>query len=148
MIIGASAASLPDDFDTTYNQSVYAADGRVIAKGRALPATNPTGVPTEVGSANFRSTSRYQTLLSADRLSGYGLSALSITSNDLVVTADSSLRLAAGGAFSATTGGAIDIAGTVAAAGGKIKLLNDGWAASVGQKLAISPLFRVSVTKS
>jgi hypothetical protein len=63
--------------------------------------------------------------LSADTLSGYGLSALTITANDLVLSSGSTLNLAAGGSFSVTTGGAIDIAGTVSAAGGAINLVTD-----------------------
>lgn len=65
------------------------------------------------------------TTLSADTLSGYGLSALSITANDFVVSGGSTLNLAAGGSLSVTAGGAIDIAGTVSAAGGAISLVTD-----------------------
>lgn len=65
------------------------------------------------------------TALSADTLSGYGLSALSVTANDFVVSGGSTLNLAAGGSLSVTAGGAIDIAGTVSAAGGAISLVTD-----------------------
>ena len=126
VVIGANAASLPANFDSIYNQDVYSADGTLIGKGAALPRTNPTNAPARVSSDNFASTSTYQTLLSADVLSGYGLSGLSITSNDLVVTKGSTLRLAAGGQLSVTTGGAIDMAGTVQAAGGAVNLKTDG----------------------
>lgn len=65
------------------------------------------------------------TTLSADTFSGYGLSALSVTANDFVVSGGSTLNLAAGGSLSVTAGGAIDIAGTVSAAGGAISLVSD-----------------------
>lgn len=65
------------------------------------------------------------TTLSADTLSGYGLSALSVTANDFAVSGGSTLNLAAGGSLSVTAGGAIDIAGTVSAAGGAISLVTD-----------------------
>jgi filamentous hemagglutinin family protein len=130
VIIGANAASLPANFDST---------------SPALPAPNPTNAAVSVSSDDFNSTSAYQTVLSADELSGYGLSALSITSNDLVVTTGSTLSLAPGGRFSATTGGAIDIAGTVAAAGGEVSLKTDGFGI---QKTVLDPFFKPSVTPS
>lgn len=85
---------------------------------------------------DFTPTSAYQTVLSAATLSSYGLSLLKINSNDLLVTHNSAndasglpdLSLAAGGTFSATTGSAISIAGNIAAAGGQIGLLTDGFA--------------------
>lgn len=85
---------------------------------------------------DFTPTSAYQTVLSAATLSSYGLSLLKINSNDLLVTHNSAndasglpdLSLAAGGTFSATTGSAISIAGNIAAAGGQIGLVTDGFA--------------------
>jgi filamentous hemagglutinin family protein len=65
------------------------------------------------------------TQLSADTLSGYGLSALTIKAYDLVVSSGSTLRLAPGGLFSASIAGAIDIAGTITAPSGTINLLTD-----------------------
>jgi filamentous hemagglutinin family protein len=85
------------------------------------PPANPDPVP----SANFQSNSPYRIELSANRLSGYGLSALSVTSTDLVLAAGSTLRLADGGKFSVLTAGAIDIAGTATAAGGQVDLRTD-----------------------
>jgi filamentous hemagglutinin family protein len=146
VVIGANAASLPADFDSRYNQNVYAADGTLIGKGAALPAQNPTNAPARVSSDNFASTSTYQTFLSADVLSGYGLSGLSITSNDLVVTKGSTLRLAPGGQLSVTTGGAIDMAGTVQAAGGAVNLKTDGF--GIGTASLLQNLFKPSVTLS
>ncbi len=125
VVVGATGSSLPADFDAEYNKSTYAADGRLIGQGKALPQANPTNAAVDVSSANFRSTSAYQTFLSSELLSAYGLSGLSITANDLVLTKGSSLSLAAGGRFSVTTGGAIDIAGMASAAGGEINLLAD-----------------------
>ncbi|WFU84465.1 filamentous hemagglutinin family protein [Bradyrhizobium sp. CIAT3101] len=146
VVIGANATSLPADFDSRYNQNIYSANGTLIGKGTALLPPNPTNATDLVSSDNFASTSAYQTFLSADELSGYGLSALSITSNDLVVTKGSTLRLAAGGQLSVTTGGAIDVAGTVQAAGGKVNLKTDGYV--VGTSSPLKNLFKPSVTLS
>ncbi|QQN61947.1 filamentous hemagglutinin family protein [Bradyrhizobium diazoefficiens] len=145
VVIGANAASLPADFDSRYNQNVYSADGTLIGTGAALPPQNPTNATEFVSSDNFASRSTYQTFLSADELSGYGLSALSITSNDLVVTKGSMLRLAPGGQLSVTTGGAMDVAGTVEAAGGKVNLKTDGYGISSSP---LQNLFTPSVTLS
>lgn len=145
VVIGANAASLPANFDSRYNQNVYSADGTLTGKGVALPPQNPTNATEFVSSDNFASQSAYQTFLSADELSGYGLSALSITSNDLVVTKGSTLRLAHGGQLSVTTGGAIDVAGTVEAAGGKVNLKTDGYGISSSP---LQNLFTASVTLS
>ncbi|QQO17699.1 filamentous hemagglutinin family protein [Bradyrhizobium diazoefficiens] len=89
-----------------------------------------------VKGADFTPTSAYQTILSAETLSSYGLSLLKINSNDLLVTRNSAndaaglpdLNFAAGGTFSATTGGAISVAGNIKAAGGQISLVTDGYA--------------------
>lgn len=92
----------------------------------SLALTTPSSVQIgSVASANYTTQSAVTTNLSADVLSGYGLSALSITANDLVVSGGSRLNLAAGGSFSVLAGGAIDIAGTVSAAGGSIDLVTD-----------------------
>lgn len=91
-----------------------------------LDLTTPSTV--QIGgaaSANYTSQSPVTTNLSADALSGYGLSKLAITANDVVVSSGSTLNLAAGGSFSVLAGGAIDIAGTVSAAGGTIDLTTD-----------------------
>ncbi|MGX1321701.1 filamentous hemagglutinin family protein [Bradyrhizobium sp. USDA 377] len=91
-----------------------------------LDLTTPSSV--QIGgaaSANYTSQSAVTTNLSADALSGYGLSQLAITANDVVVSSGSALNLAAGGTFSVLAGGAIDIAGSVAAAGGSIDLKTD-----------------------
>ncbi|WP_426426237.1 filamentous haemagglutinin family protein [Bradyrhizobium genosp. A] len=147
VVIGANAASLPADFDSRYNQNVYSADGTLTGTGVALPPQNPTNATELVSSDNFASTSTYQTFLSADELSGYSLSALSIVSNDLVVTKGSTLRLAPGGQLSVTTGGAIDVAGTVQAAGGKVNLKTDGYGIANNSPLH-QVLFKPSVTLS
>lgn len=102
-----------------------------------LAVTNQITDPSQlVKGSDFTPTSAYQTVLSAGTLSSYGLSLLQINSNDLLVTHNSAndaaglpdLNLAAGGSFSATTGSAISIAGNVAAAGGQISLMTDGYA--------------------
>ncbi|MBV8922063.1 filamentous hemagglutinin N-terminal domain-containing protein, partial [Bradyrhizobium sp.] len=101
------------------------ANGQLPNQG-SLSLTTPSSV--QIGpapSTDYITTSASTTLLSADTLSGYGLSSLSIASNDLVVSSDSTLNLAAGGSFSVVAGGAIDIAGTVSAAGGSISLTTD-----------------------
>lgn len=93
----------------------------------SLALTTPSSV--QIGpapSADYTTQkSASTTLLSADTLSGYGLSALTVTANDFVVSGGSTLNLAPGGSLSVTTGGAIDIAGTVSAAGGAINLVTD-----------------------
>ena len=86
---------------------------------------SPPASPAPGPSSNFAAQSAFQTLLSASQLSSYGLSALGVRANDLVVQAGSSLSLAAGGRFTVTAGGAIDIAGSVSAPGGQIALLTD-----------------------
>ena len=83
------------------------------------------------------------TQLSADTLSGYGLSALAITAYDLVVSSGSNLRLAAGGQLTAMVGGAIDVAGSISAAGGKINLSTRPFqfkAKQLGTTNALDPL--------
>lgn len=101
-----------------------------------LAVTNQITDPSQlVKGSDFTPTSAYQTVLSAGTLSSYGLSLLQIKSNDLLVTHNSAndaaglpdLNLAAGGTFSATTGSAISIAGNIAAAGGQISLMTDGY---------------------
>jgi filamentous hemagglutinin family protein len=103
------------------------------ARGDEMPSqgflsiTTPTSVVIGASgdhSSNFTPRSP-QTLLSADQLSGYALSALIIRASDLVLAAGRTVNLAAGGSFSATAAGAIDIAGTVSAAGGRINLETD-----------------------
>jgi filamentous hemagglutinin family protein len=92
----------------------------------SLTLTTPSSV--QIGSApsaDYTTQSANTTTLSADTLSGYGLSALNVTANDLVVSSGSTLNLAAGGKFSVTAGGAIDIAGNISAAGGAINLVTD-----------------------
>jgi filamentous hemagglutinin family protein len=102
------------------------------AKGDELPSQGFLTISTPVSEVQIGPTpsSKFNTSapvvqLSADTLSGYGLSALTISAPDLVLSAGSTLNLAAGGQFSASVGGAIDIAGTIAAAGGKISLSTD-----------------------
>nr|WP_083794852.1 filamentous haemagglutinin family protein [Bradyrhizobium sp. ORS 278] len=92
----------------------------------ALTLTTPSTVQIgATASANYVTASAYTTLLSPETLSGYGLSKLSITANDLVVSRGSTLNLAPGGSFTVAAGGAIDISGTVSAAGGSIDLSTD-----------------------
>lgn len=102
-----------------------------------LGVTNQITDPSQlVKGSDFTPTSAYQTVLSAATLSSYGLSLLKINSNDLLVMHNSAndaaglpdLNLAAGGTFSATTGGAISVAGNIKAAGGQISLVTDGYA--------------------
>ncbi|RZI38433.1 hypothetical protein EGT07_34230, partial [Herbaspirillum sp. HC18] len=75
-------------------------------------------------SANYATQSAYITNLSAEILSSYGLSSLSVTANDFVLSSGSKLDLTAGGSL-AVTAGAIDIAGDVSAAGGAVTLVTD-----------------------
>jgi filamentous hemagglutinin family protein len=110
-----------------------------------LPSADPKNLPSDdlptagsVPSSNFTSTSAYRTLLSASQLSAYGLSAISIKSDDLVVAAGSTLALAPGGNFSAKTAGAIDIAGTVLAPAGTIALLSNAFNGAVNPDLFVS----------
>ncbi|WP_027534665.1 filamentous haemagglutinin family protein [Bradyrhizobium sp. WSM3983] len=113
---------------TTFFGSV--AGDRQIASGQlplqgSLALTTPSSVVIGAGgSNNFASQSQVQTTLLADTLSGYGLSALTVKSNDFALTSGSSLSLAAGGSLSVTAG-LIDVAGDVTANGGKIKLTTD-----------------------
>ncbi|MGD5622409.1 hypothetical protein QUU41_22680, partial [Xanthomonas citri pv. citri] len=83
----------------------------------------------------------YTTNLSDDILSSYGLSSLSVTSNDFVLSSGSTLNLAAGGSLSITAG-AIDIAGNLALAGGNVSLVTDR--ASVGN----TPWFKAPIDSS
>lgn len=92
----------------------------------SLELTTPSSVQLgATASANFTTQSTYTTNLSADILSGYGLSSLKVTANDFVLSDGSMLNLAAGGSLSVTAGGAIDIAGSVSAAGGNVSLVTD-----------------------
>lgn len=92
----------------------------------SLELTTPSSVQLgATASANYTTQSTYTTNLSADILSGYGLSSLKVTANDFVLSNGSTLNLAAGGNLSVTAGGAIDIAGSVSAAGGNVSLVTD-----------------------
>lgn len=92
----------------------------------SLELTTPSSVQIgAAASANFTTQSTYTTNLSADILSGYGLSSLKVTANDFVLSDGSMLNLAAGGNLSVAAGGVIDIAGTVSAAGGSVSLVTD-----------------------
>ncbi|WLB51533.1 filamentous haemagglutinin family protein [Bradyrhizobium japonicum] len=111
----------------------------------SLELTTPSSV--QIGAAastNYTTQSTYTTNLSADILSGYGLSSLKVTANDFVLSSGSMLNLAAGGSLSVNAGGAIDIAGTVSAAGGSVSLSTDR--ISVGGKF--SSLFKAPTDQS
>ncbi len=111
----------------------------------SLELTTPSSVQIgATASANYTTQSTYTTNLSADILSGYGLSSLKVTANDFVLSDGSMLNLAAGGSLSVTAGGAIDIAGTVSAAGGSVSLSTDR--VSVGGKF--SSLFKAPTDQS
>ncbi len=109
---------------------------RQIAEGTLpfqglLDLTTPTSV--QIGTApsgNFTTPAAATTVLSAETLSGYGLSALKVKADDFVLSSGSTLNLAAGGSFSVDTGGPIDIAGTIVAAGGAVTLSADKYSAS------------------
>jgi filamentous hemagglutinin family protein len=88
-----------------------------------LPPTVPAANPSTI----FTSKSAFQVDISADTLSGYGLSALTITANDVVVPAGSAVRLAPGGLLNVTAAGAIDIEGAMTAQGGQINLTTEGF---------------------
>ncbi|KQT03020.1 MULTISPECIES: filamentous haemagglutinin family protein [unclassified Bradyrhizobium] len=99
--------------------------GQLPAQG-SLTLTTPSSVQIgAAASANYTTQSAYTTNLSAEILSSYGLSSVSVTANDFVLSEGSALNLAAGGSLSVTAGGAIDIAGTASAAGGKVNLVTD-----------------------
>ncbi|MBR0838980.1 filamentous hemagglutinin family protein [Bradyrhizobium liaoningense] len=92
----------------------------------SLALTTPSSVQIGASaSANYTTQSAYTTHLSDEILSSYGLSSLSVTANDFVLSSGSTLNLAAGGSLSVTAGGAIDIAGTISAAGGSVDLATD-----------------------
>lgn len=119
----------PLDKGTLYFGS--AAGERQISSGQ-LPAQGSLSltIPSNVqigaaASANYATQSAYTTNLSAEILSSYGLSSLSVKANDFFLSAGSALDLAAGGSLSVVAGGAIDIAGTVSAAGGNVNLMTD-----------------------
>lgn len=97
------------------------ADGQLPSQG-SFSLTTPSNVQIGSSASSDYTAEGPVTVLSDQTLSNYGLSALSITSNDLVVSSGSTLNLAPGGSFSAVTGGAIDIAGTITAAGGAVSL--------------------------
>ncbi|NJL08689.1 MAG: hypothetical protein HC900_10825, partial [Methylacidiphilales bacterium] len=94
--------------------------------GTQLPAaTEPYEVPSDLFFES-KSVAPFQMKLSADTLSGYGLSSLSIQAADLVVVAGSTLAVAPGGKVAITTGSGIDIQGAISARSGDIKLVTDG----------------------
>lgn len=105
----------------------------VIGQGSNLASTSLVTPGTAVQGQNFVTQSQYQTVLSADALSRFGLSTLDITSSDLLVTHNPAndvanlpdVQLAAGGSLKVNVGGAIDIAGRISAPGGSITLLTD-----------------------
>jgi filamentous hemagglutinin family protein len=100
-----------------------------------LELTTPSSVQIgATASANYTTQSGYTTQLSDDILSSYGLSSLSITANDFVLAGGSTLNLAAGGGLSVKAG-AIDIAGTISAAGGSVDLVADRVSLSGGSSL-------------
>ena len=123
----AQGVAPSDTTDSTSGKAV-ARPTALQAKGDQLPSQGYLSITTpsyvQIGntpSANFNADDPV-TQLSADTLSGYGLSALSIKAYDLAVSSGSTVRLAAGGQFSASIAGAIDIAGTIFAQGGAISL--------------------------
>lgn len=128
-IASNSSKQLPSQGSLTLNLPTSV----VIGQGSNLATTNLVTPGTAIKGQNFTPQSQYQTVLSADALSGFGLSNLTITSNDLLVTHNPAndgaslpdLRLAAGGAFNVNVGGAIDIAGRISAPGGSIALVTD-----------------------
>jgi len=101
------------------------ASGQLPSQGSLTLETPSSVVIGSTPSQNFTTQSLLTTTLSDQTLSSYGLSALTLTANDLVVSSGATLSLAAGGTFSATVAGAIDIAGTVVAQGGAINLVTD-----------------------
>nr|WP_246250208.1 filamentous haemagglutinin family protein [Bradyrhizobium cajani] len=115
-------------------------DGQLPLQG-SLALTTPSSVQIGASaSANYTTQSAYTTHLSDEILSRYGLSSLSVTTNDFVLSSGSTLNLAAGGSLSITAGGAIDIAGTVSAAGGSVNLVTD--------RVSVSEDFTTSLFKA
>lgn len=120
--------------------------GGLLPLQGSLELTTPSSVQIgATASANYTTQSTYTTNLSADILSGYGLSSLKVTANDFVLSSGSTLNLAAGGSLSVTAGGAIDIAGTVSAAGGSVDLVTDRVASTGGPNAS---LFKAPIDKS
>ena len=105
-------------------------NGVVIGQGNNLASTNVVTPGTAIQGQQFVTQAQNQTVLSANVLSRFGLSGLTIKSNDLLVTHNPAndaaslpdLQLAAGGSFLARAGGAIDVAGNISAPGGSITL--------------------------
>ncbi|HWM46427.1 MAG TPA: filamentous hemagglutinin family protein [Xanthobacteraceae bacterium] len=131
--IGLGQLPFQGSLDLTTPSSV-AITGALLAAGQLAQSsqlahvdgvTDPAQFASPVNGDNFEVRSAYQTVLSSDVLSSYGLGALSIKSNDLLVAQGSTLSLAPGGAFSAEAGGAIDVAGRIAVAGGSVSLSID-----------------------
>lgn len=98
--------------------------GQLPAQG-SLTLTTPSSVQIgAAASANYATQSAYTTNLSAEILSSYGLSSLSVTANDFVLSTGSALNLAPGGSLSVTAG-IIDIAGDIESSSGNVKLVTD-----------------------
>jgi filamentous hemagglutinin family protein len=120
---------------------------RQIAEGKLpfqglLDLTTPTSVQIGTApSAHFTTPAAATTVLSAETLSGYGLSSFKVKADDFVLSSGSTLNLAPGGSLSVNTGGPIDIAGTIVAAGGAVTLSADKY----GAANAVGALFASSV---
>lgn len=123
----AQGAAPSDTTDRTSGEAV-ARLAALQARGDQLPSQGYLSITTpsyvQIGnsaSTNFEANDPVNRL-SGDTLSSYGLSALSIKAYDLVVSSGSTVRLAAGGQFTASIAGPIDIAGSIVAQGGAISL--------------------------
>jgi filamentous hemagglutinin family protein len=109
------------------------APGRIPSQGSLSLTTPQRVVVADVASdaiptsANLPTINSAPVVLSGEKYSSYGLSNLDITANDFYLPANASLTLAAGGTFSVTTAGAIDIQGSVTAHGGEISLTTDSF---------------------
>lgn len=128
--------------------------GQLPAQG-SLSLTTPSSVQIgALASANYTTQSGYtrngetvplKTELSDEILSSYGLSSLSVTANDFVLSGGSKLNLAAGGSLTVLAG-AIDIAGDVEAAGGTVTLVTDRQTLADNRQFG-SALFRAPTDK-
>ncbi|MDR3468735.1 MAG: filamentous hemagglutinin family protein [Xanthobacteraceae bacterium] len=129
-IVGQRQAALGEASGTAVAYAVEARDlipsqgGLTIVAPESFVITD--GSPSYSGAAFQPGTSNV-IQVSASQLNGYGLSSLSITGNDLYIPAGTTVAMASGGTFSATTAGAIDVEGTVAARGGQISLTTEGF---------------------
>jgi filamentous hemagglutinin family protein len=150
-IVGQRQAALGEASGTAVAYAVEARDlipsqgGLTIVAPESFIITD--GSPSYSGAAFQPGTSNV-IQVSASQLNSYGLSSFSITGNDLYIPAGTTVAMASGGTFSATTAGAIDVEGTLAARGGQINLTAQGYSLKNGSGGVDSPLYSYSTNAS